>query len=41
VPFDAAHRKTVREAMARGSAAFVKEVDRFATLEDRLNNFEG
>lgn len=41
VPFDAGHRKTLREAMALGGAAFVEEVDRFAILEDGLHNFEG
>ncbi len=41
VPFDADHRQRVRDAIRKGPAAFLAEVDRFATAEDRINNFEG
>lgn len=40
VAFNAEHRERMREAIAQGSEAFLEEVERFAELEDRINNFE-
>jgi hypothetical protein len=40
VAFHAEHREQMREAIAQGSEAFLEEVERFAELEDRINNFE-
>lgn len=40
VSFHAEHRERMREAIAQGSEAFLEEVERFAELEDRINNFE-
>ncbi|MBB3045640.1 hypothetical protein [Nocardioides soli] len=40
VAFHAEHRERMREAIAQGSEAFLEEVERFAELEDRINNFE-
>lgn len=40
VPYDDQHRREIAEAMRQGEDAYVQVVDRFAELEDRINNFE-
>ncbi|GAB2758315.1 hypothetical protein GCM10027020_08420 [Nocardioides salsibiostraticola] len=40
VPFGAEHRAMFKDALNDGDDAFEKMVDRFADLEDRVNNFE-